>query len=169
MECEDGRRMGLRFDLYQLVDLVGLGGDTGGAGAHAVVGGVEEQIERHLLGVAAHILLHRRVEPGNCDLAQRHLFVEREFGRVVLNRDVFRFFRILPLDPEERFFHLCRHARSCSEATPAVTLVSAMVRSLRSCRSSMALSTAHMMRSRVCGESSESPSIALTVPIAFSM
>src|SRR5205085_2251558 len=88
-ELADGRRVAVGHDLDEAVNLVGVDGDTGRAPAHAVLGRVEEEVERQLLVLPVDELEERRVEAGNGDLGDLRRLVEGDLGRVELHGDDF--------------------------------------------------------------------------------
>src|SRR5262249_8810614 len=121
------------------------------ARAHALLGGIAEQLERQPLGVATHVLLHRRIESRNRHLPERYLLVERKLGGVVLDVDLLRLaVTILPLHVDDRFLGL-RHQLSPPQPQPASTFVSLRARRSRSFCSSSAASTAVTIRPRTVG------------------
>src|SRR5262249_49325000 len=155
------RRVPRRLDFDQLVDLVGLGSDAGRAGAGAELGRIEEEVERELLRLTPHELLQRGVEPGQLDLGDLCLLVQRVFGGIVLHRNRLRL-TLIPLDQEDRLLRLGHFSPPLQPQPPGtaleVTRVSLRARCSRICPCCSASVVAATMRPSSCGVSSALPS-----------
>ena len=78
----------VRLNLDQLIDSVRERGHAGRTIAHSVFGGVEEQLERQFFTLAAHELLHRRIETRDAQLSDLGGLLERQIGWIELNQNL---------------------------------------------------------------------------------
>ena len=89
-KVDDRRRVAVGLDSGERVDLVGLADDASSARLVAMpLSEVSKNSSKvSTLGVAANELLQRRGQAGDADLGELDLLLERQLGRVVLDRDL---------------------------------------------------------------------------------
>src|SRR5262249_62073376 len=80
--------MKLRILLDEGIKIVHLGGHALRVVAHALVSGIEEQVERKRLAGAADELQHRTIKSGNRDFRNLRGLIEVQFSGIELNLDL---------------------------------------------------------------------------------